>query len=33
MAIVDKKYLTPEILEAFNKPISTITPFDPLCDE
>lgn len=33
MAIVDKKFLPKEVLEAFNKPISTITPFDPLCDE
>ncbi|BAP39611.1 aminopeptidase C [Metamycoplasma canadense] len=33
MAIIDKKYLPEEVLEAFNKPISIITPFDPLCDE
>ncbi|WP_444704839.1 C1 family peptidase [Mycoplasma sp. 332] len=33
MAIVDKKYLDKEIIESFNKPIFTISPFDPLCDE
>ncbi|PZW00611.1 aminopeptidase C [Metamycoplasma auris] len=33
MAIIDKKYLTAEILETFEKPITEISPFDPLCAE
>ncbi|ENY69330.1 Aminopeptidase C [Metamycoplasma auris 15026] len=33
MAIVDKKYLTAEILEALDKKPTLISPFDPLCAE
>ncbi|WP_261368958.1 aminopeptidase C [Mycoplasma struthionis] len=33
MAIVDKKYLSKEILEAYDKEVIEISPFDPLCEE